>query len=59
MYEENRKNSRPPMKIMEAYDFVRYVEKQILENKMSPDAVCGEGKAERKVSGNRKHKDSL
>ena len=43
-YEENRKNSRPPMKIIEAYDFVRYAEKQILENKMSPDALCGEAK---------------
>ena len=32
------------MKIMEAYDFVCYAEKQILENKMSPDAVCGEAK---------------
>ena len=44
VYEENRKNSRPPMKIMEAYDFVRYAERQILENKMSPDALCGEAK---------------
>ena len=43
-YEENRKNSRPPMKLMKAYDFVRYAEKQILENKMSPDALCGEAK---------------
>ena len=44
VYEENRKNSHPPMKIIEAYDFVRYAEKQILENKMSPDAICGEAK---------------
>lgn len=44
VYEENRKNSRPPMKIMKAYDFVLYAEKQILENKMSPGAVCGEAK---------------
>lgn len=44
VYEENRKNSRPPMKLMEAYDFVRYAEKQIFENKLSPDAVCGEAK---------------
>ena len=42
VYEENRKNSRPPMKIMEAYDFVRYAERQILENRMSPDALCGD-----------------
>lgn len=40
VYEENRKNSRPPMKLVEAYDFVRYAEKQIFENKLSPDAVA-------------------
>ena len=34
---------------MKAYDFVRYAEKQILENKMSPDALCGEEKAKRKI----------
>ena len=44
VYEENRKNSRPPMKLMKAYDFIHYAEKQILENKMSPDALCGEAK---------------
>ena len=43
-HEENRKNSRPPMKLMKAYDFVRYAEKQILENRMSPDALCGEAR---------------
>ena len=44
VYEENRKNSCPPLKLMKAYDFVHYAEKQILENKMSPDALCGEAK---------------
>ena len=44
MYEEHRRNSRPPMKITYAYDFVRYAEQQILENKLSPDAICGEAK---------------
>ena len=44
VYEQNRKNSRPPMKLIKAYDFVCYAEKQILENKMSPDAICGEAK---------------
>ena len=37
---------------MKAYDFVRYAEKQILENKMSPDVLCGEEKAKRKIEGN-------
>ena len=44
VYEENRVNSRPPMKLMYAYEFVRYAERQILENKLSPDAICGEAK---------------
>lgn len=44
VYEEHRQNSRPPMKLMRAYDFVHYAEKLILENKLSPDAVCGEAK---------------
>ena len=44
VYEKNRENSRPPMKLMKAYDFVCYAEKQILEKKISPDAICGETK---------------
>ena len=43
-YEAHRQNSRPPMKLIYAYDFVCYAEKQILENKLSPDAICGEAK---------------
>ena len=49
-YEENRRNSRPPLKIMKAYEFVCYAEKQILENKLSPDAICGEAKLTGKFS---------
>lgn len=44
VYEEHRSNSRPPMKLICAWDFVRYAEQQILENKLSPDAICGEAK---------------
>lgn len=44
VYEKHRENSRPHMKLMKAYDFVHYAEKQILQNKMSPDALCGEAK---------------
>lgn len=44
VYEQNRKNSRPPLKLIKAYDFVCYAEKQILENKLSPDSICGEAK---------------
>ena len=45
VYEKHRKNGRPPMKLIYAYDFVSYAEKQMLENKLSPDAICGEAKA--------------
>lgn len=41
VYQENRRNSRPPLKLTDAYDFIQYAEQQILENKLSPDAVCG------------------
>lgn len=44
VYEENRKNSHPPLKLIRAYDFICYAQKQILENKMAPDAICGEAK---------------
>ena len=44
VYEEHRRNSHPPMKLTYAYDFVRYAEQQILENKLSPDEICGEAK---------------
>ena len=44
VYEEHRRNSRPPVKLTYAYDFIRYAEQQILENKLSPDAICGEAK---------------
>ena len=42
VYGEHRKNSCPPMKLIYAYDFVSYAEKQMLEKKLSPDAICGE-----------------
>ena len=44
VYEEHRRNSRPSMRITYAYDFVRYAEQQILENKLSPDVICREAK---------------
>ena len=44
VYEEHKRNSQPPMKLTYAYDFVCYAEKQILGDKLSPDAICGEAK---------------
>lgn len=44
VYEENRKNSRKPLKMTEAIEFIEYAEEQILENKMSPDVICGRAK---------------
>lgn len=41
VYEEHRKNSRNPLKLTKAIDFIEYAEKQMLENKLSPDVICG------------------
>lgn len=41
VYEANRQNSRPPLKLVKAYDFVAYAEKQMLEGKLAPDTICG------------------
>lgn len=44
VYEENRANSKNTFKFAKVYEFVKYAEKQILENKLSPDAICGRAK---------------
>lgn len=45
VYEQNRKNSRKPLKMADAAEFIKYAEKEILTNKMSPDVICGRAKA--------------
>lgn len=40
-YEEHRKNSRPPLKLVQACEFVKYAEQQILEEKLAPETICG------------------
>lgn len=44
VYEEHRRNSRPPMKLVQAYEFVAYAEQQILEEKHGPATICGEAR---------------
>ncbi len=44
VYEKNRQNSRPPLKIVQAHAFIEYAEKAMLEDKLSPDAICGRAK---------------
>jgi IS30 family transposase len=44
VYEENRKNSRNPTKLVKVSEFIEYAEQQILEEELSPDAVVGEAK---------------
>ena len=44
VYEENRKNSHPPLKLLDCWEFIQHAQEQILENKLSPDAICGEAK---------------
>ncbi len=46
VYEEHRRNSRPSIKFVKAYEFVAYAQAQILTNKLLPDAVCGRAKLE-------------
>ncbi len=41
VYEERRRESRNPYKLASAIEFVSYAEKRILEDKLSPDAICG------------------
>lgn len=41
VYEEHRKNSRPPLKLAQAHEFIAYAEQQMLEEKLSPEAICG------------------
>lgn len=44
VYEEHRKACRKPYKVDAAADFLQYVEKAVLEDKLSPDAICGRAK---------------
>lgn len=44
VYENNRQNSRPPLKLMKAYSFVKYAEEKMLKEKKSPDSICGREK---------------
>ena len=44
MYEEHRRNSRPPLKLAKAHEFITYAEKQMLEEKLAPDPICGEAR---------------
>lgn len=44
VYEKHRKNSKKPHKLGQAIDFIRHTEKEILENKLSPDVICGYAK---------------
>ncbi|MBQ7850698.1 MAG: IS30 family transposase, partial [Clostridia bacterium] len=41
VYEEHRENSRPPLKLAKAYEFVAYAEQQMLEEKLAPETICG------------------
>lgn len=41
VYGEHRQNSRPPLKLVKAAEFIAYAEKQMLEEKYGPETVCG------------------
>lgn len=42
LYELNQTTHGMPLKLGNDYDFVRYVEKRVIKDKISPCAVCGE-----------------
>ena len=44
VYQEHRQNSRPPLKLVKAHDFIAYAEKQMREEKLAPDTICGEAR---------------
>ena len=46
VYEKNRINSRPPLKLLNAYDFVSYADNLMLKYLWSPNMVCGRAKLE-------------
>ena len=44
VYEKHRENSRKPYKLAQSSKFIEYAEEEILNKKLSPDAVCGYAK---------------
>lgn len=41
VYENNRLNSRPPLKLAKAHEFIAFAETQMLDEKLAPDTICG------------------
>lgn len=50
VYAEHRENSRNPLKLVKAHEFIAYAEERILKDKISPDAICGRAKLEGKFN---------
>ncbi len=48
VYTQRRRESRNPYKLAAAIEFVTCAEKKILEDKLSPDAICGREAIERR-----------
>lgn len=44
IYENRRKNSHPPKKLVKAGAFVNFAVKQMLTEKLAPDTICGSAK---------------
>lgn len=41
VYEAHRQNGQSPLKLAKPHDFVVYTERQMLEEKLIPDTICG------------------
>lgn len=46
VYAENRRNSRPPLKLMRVQKVLLYAEQKMLQDKMDPDPLCGRTRLE-------------
>lgn len=44
VYMRRREASRKPFKLSTAAPFLKYLEKEVLQNKFSPDSICGRAK---------------
>ena len=51
VYEQHRKNSVKPYKYVECFDFIQYIEDQIINNKMAPDTLCGYVRKNKRILG--------
>ena len=50
VYEARRQNSRPSLKLAKAHEFIAYAERKMQEEKLTPDAICGEARRSKRFN---------